>query len=344
MKSIISPSIFLLFAFLACQKETITQSNNAQDFFYVENDGAKMPVLVEGNTASKVIVLFVHGGPGGTAIGFNNDENSTKYLETNYAVAYWDQRAAGTSQGNGKITFDAYVDDMTKVIAVLKHRYGIDSKIFVLSHSWGGLIAPGYLTKGDNQNGIKGWINVAGAHNYYMNDSLTRAYLLSFGKDQIAKNIHKDDWQKVVDFSESNVPNYNYKLSQDFAACAFSAEGYIDDITPNVNGIGGLFSKGYPFSLFWTVSNAGSTQFSNLGEEIIRKEYSSKLNLITTPVLCITGKYDFTVPSGLAEEVMHKISSKKKKMVILQHSGHICMDNEPEAFYREINAFIEANK
>ena len=336
-------SLFLL-CILSCQKEKITINTSIQDLFYVDNDGAKMPVLVEGNTASKIIVLFVHGGPGGTGIGFNNDANISNYLEKNYAVAYWDQRAAGTSQGNGKLVFDAYVEDMTKVIAVLKYRYGSDIKVFVLSHSWGGLIAPAFLTKNNNQNSVKGWINVAGAHNYYLNDSLTRAYLLTFGKDQIAKNIHQAEWQKVVDFCVANVPNYDYKLSQDYSSCAFSAENYIDDINPNTGSINSLFTKGYPFSFFGFISNVGSTQFSSLGNEIIHKEYSSKLNTISIPILCITGKYDFTVPLGLANEVMNKVASKKKKLVILQHSGHICMDNEPEAFYKEVVTFIEDNK
>ena len=338
----------LLFLFLmgilSCQKEKTTIGVTANDLFYVENDGAKMPVLVAGNTASKVMVLFVHGGPGGSGITLNNDENSALYLQKNYAVAYWDQRGSGTSQGNGTLTFDAYVNDMAKVVTVLKHRYGADIKLFIMSHSWGGLIAPGYLTQNNNQSSVKGWINVAGAHNYFMNDSLTRAYLLSFGKDQIAKNIHTADWQKIVDFATPNIPNYDYALSQTYAGCAFSAEGYIDDINSSSMSVGGILSKGYPVSLFWLVSNAGSTQFSALGKDIIHREFSSKLNVITIPVLCITGKYDFTVPKSLAEEVMSKVSSQKKKLVILQHSGHICMDSEPEAFYKEVIAFIEGNK
>jgi pimeloyl-ACP methyl ester carboxylesterase len=335
--------LLLLASIVSCQKEKITLGTSVQDYFYVENAGAKMPVVVEGNTASKIMVLFVHGGPGGTGIGFNNDENSTLYLKPNYAVAYWDQRAAGTAQGNGKLTFDAYVDDMSRVIAVLKHRYGSDIKLFVMSHSWGGLVTPAYLTQSNNQKEVKGWINVAGAHNYFMNDSLTRAYLLGFGKDQITKNIHATEWQKIVNFCESNIPNYDYTMSQTYAGCAFLAENYIDDINSG-SGIGGIFTKGYPFSLFWTVSNAGSTQFSALGKDIIRREFSSKLNVLTLPILCITGKYDFTVPKGLAEEVVNKVASKKKKLVILQHSGHICMDSEPEAFYKEVKAFIEENK
>jgi pimeloyl-ACP methyl ester carboxylesterase len=332
--------------FFSCQREKISIGINAKDLFYVENKGAKMAVLVEGNTASKIIVLFAHGGPGGTAIGFNNDANITNYLEKNYAVAFWEQRAAGISQGNGKLEFDLYVEDMDKVIAVLKYRYGSDAKVFVLSHSWGGLIAPGFLTTGTNQAKVKGWINVAGAHNYYMNDSLTRAYLLSFGKDQIQQNIHKAEWQTIVDFAEANIPNYDYKLSSKYAECAFDAEQYIDSINNPVSGGGptSLFTKGYPFSPAWMLSNVGATLFSNLGNEIIYKEFSSKLSTITIPVLCITGKYDFTVPVGLANEVMNKVSSVKKKLVVLQRSGHICMDNEPENFYNAVIAFIEENK
>ena len=336
--------LLLLFFIASCQKEKTSSGTAIQDLFYVENDGAKMPVLVEGNAASKIMVLFVHGGPGGSGISLNNSADMTTYLESTYAVAYWDQRGAGTAQGNGPLTFDAYVEDMAKVIAVLKHRYGSDIKLFVMSHSWGGLIVPGYLTQNSNQNEVKGWINVAGAHNYYMNDSLTRAYLLSFGKDQIAKNIHTTDWQKVVDYCEANIPNYNYSVSQAYASCAFSAEGYITDIHTSSMNISSVLTQGYPTSLFWMASNTGATQFSALGKDIIRREFSTKLNLINKPILCITGKYDFTCPKGLAEEVMNKVSSKKKKLVILQHSGHICMDNEPEPFFKEVKAFIEENK
>jgi pimeloyl-ACP methyl ester carboxylesterase len=347
MKNLFFPVTIFCFFFASCQKEQITIGENVQDLFYVENKGAKMAVLVEGNTASKIIVLLVHGGPGGTAIGFNNDDNITNYLESKYAVAFWEQRAAGISQGNGKLQLSLYIEDMEKIIAVLKQRYGADSKVFLLSHSWGGLIAPGYLTEGTgaNQNSVKGWINVAGAHNYYLNDSLTRAYLLSFGKEQIRKNIYKTQWDEIVSFAEANIPDYDYKLSSEYAKCAFDAEAYVDSIkNPIGGGPAGLFKKRFPFAPFWMLSNVGATVTSNLGNEIIRAQYSDKLPLITLPVLCITGKYDFTVPAGMADEVMKKIASVKKRLVILQLSGHICMDNEPDNFYKEVIRFIEENK
>ncbi len=331
----------------SCQTESISIGTNVQDYFYLDNQGAKMPILVEGNTASGVMVLWVHGGPGGTAIGFQNDKNSTQYLESNFGVAYWDQRGAGGSQGSNTppLSLDLYADDLKKVVALLKYRYGASTKVFLLSHSWGGLVAPAFLTQGTNQQAIAGWINVAGAHNYALNDSLTRAYLLQFGKTQVAQNIHAAEWQKIVDYAESHIPDGSLAVSQALNLCASQAEGYIADIQTNPGtGASSLFSTDKTaFSFFWTLSNAGATYTSNLNTAILRAEYSSTLNRINRPLLCITGKYDFTVPRGLADEVMLKTASTRKKLLILPHSGHICMDDEPAAFYTAVVDFIKQN-
>ncbi len=345
-KYILLLPIFMLF--ISCQKEQISISTSISDLFYLENQGAKMPVLVEGNTVSKVILIFVHGGPGGTAIGFNNDENISKIVESKYAVAYHDQRAAGISQGSAtsKLTLEQYADDLKKLILVLRKKYGADNKIFILSHSWGGLIAPAFLTEGNNQDLVSGWINLAGAHNYQLNDELTRAYLLSYGKEQIAKNIHVAEWKPIVEFSETHTPDYDFTISSQYNSFGSSVEAYIDDI--NTSGSGGILNlfikKKKGFSTFWMLSNSGATYFSGLTKDILKSNYSDKLSLIKIPVLNMTGKYDFTVPKGLAEEVMQKIGSKKKRLIILQHSGHILMDHEPAIVWGEVVKFVDENK
>jgi hypothetical protein len=62
MRKIFLFMIIILFA--GCQKEKISFSDNASDVFYVENEGAAMRVLVQGNTSSKTFILIIHGGPG----------------------------------------------------------------------------------------------------------------------------------------------------------------------------------------------------------------------------------------------------------------------------------------
>jgi hypothetical protein len=63
MKNIIT-SILIACTFLSCQKEKITLGTNVSETFFANNKGVNMPVHVKGNTASKLILVFVPGGPG----------------------------------------------------------------------------------------------------------------------------------------------------------------------------------------------------------------------------------------------------------------------------------------
>ncbi len=348
MKEFFISTILFFSTFLfSCHKEKISSGNLISDFFYLENKGAKMPVLVEGNIDSEVILIFVHGGPGGTAIGYENTPDISRLLESKYAIAYHDQRAAGISQGSNteKLSVDLYADDLLKLIYVLKKRYGDTKKIFLLSHSWGGLVAPAFLTKGNNQNLISGWINLAGAHNFHLNSALTRQYLLDYGKDQIMKKSFVEEWMRIVKFAEENPVNDTFKNWLDYNMCASEVEAYIPDIKQSNSESEYTFWKPKPaYNLMSSLSNLGSTYVQSLTKDILTISYSEMLSQIRVPVINITGKYDFTVPSGLAKEVMQKIGSVDKSIIIMPNSGHLLMHQEPDALWGETIKFVEKYK
>src|SRR5450759_4517068 len=215
-----------------CQKEKITLSGNASEVFYVENAGASMRVLVQGNTASNTFILVIHGGPGVSSYFYD-----TKYISRNlgdkYAMVYWDQRNAGASQGtsNGsELHLDQMVEDLKKVIQVLKFRYGQDMSLFLLGHSFGGLIAADFVTRPDYQNMIKGLINVDGSHNYPLNDTLTRQMLLNVGQYQVSKKRHVDKWQPIISYCITHQGNFTFEESQQLETYASEVENYIDSI------------------------------------------------------------------------------------------------------------------
>jgi len=54
----------LLCLFIGCRDDEFYKG----DFFYLVNKNAQMPVSVRGNTSSGIFVVFLHGGPGGTAL------------------------------------------------------------------------------------------------------------------------------------------------------------------------------------------------------------------------------------------------------------------------------------
>ncbi len=337
--------IFMCMAILAsCQKEDISFSKQTSETFFVENKGSSMRVLVEGNTAGKVFILLIHGGPGASAYVYNT-EYINQNLEDKYAMIYWDQRNSGASQGtcNGRdLTFDRIIDDVAKVIEVIKKRYGKDIDLFLLSHSFGGLIASGFLTAGDNQSLFKGYINVDGSHNYPLNDTLTKNMLLTIGNQEVANNRHVEEWNEIIDFCNSHPGNFTLYQSHKLEKYASRAEDYIEAVNqikyfPIVlnNSIIGK----YPITSM--LVNLLYSESSDLNIEISTKEFSSSLHRITIPSLVLFGKYDFVCPPELGLDFYTRISSREKKMVISQVSGHNLIYQDKELFSREVTGFIE---
>lgn len=197
MKNIILAISILIISLSACQKEDFTKSGIINDHFFLKSDGQNMPVTVAGNIDSGKLMLIVHGGPGGNALAYRNNYVKTN-IESEFAVVYWYQRFAGNTQGNnGDVHISAYRDDLRKLIHLLKYAYGQDKKIFLFTHSWGGFLAPYFLVEPGNEALVDGWIQIGGAHDYALNDSLTHAMLLKHGKEQMDQNKKVKDWKSI---------------------------------------------------------------------------------------------------------------------------------------------------
>ena len=341
MKQLFIIGIILLIA--GCQKEKITISSDASEVFYVENVGASMRVLVQGNTSSKIFVLVIHGGPGVSSYFYD-----TKYIGNNLgdkcAMVYWDQRNAGASQGsnNGnKLHLDQMVDDLKKVIEVLKYRYGQDMKLFLLAHSFGGLLLADFITRPGFQNLINGLIDVDGSHNYPLNDTLTRQKLLMEGQYQVAQNRHVSEWQPIINYCLSHSGNFNLEESQQLEQYAAEAENYIDSIN-HINIATQVFRYTIPdkYPLTAILSNLMYSEDSNFIKELAVTNFSPALKTVTVPVLVLWGKYDFICPISLGEEFFNRISSIDKRMSVSPKSGHNMMLQDKKFFCNEVASFI----
>ena len=121
------------------------------DYWYFRTDGVDIPVRVEGNLDSGVVLLMLHGGPGGSAVDYNFGLDA-ELLEEAYAVAYYDQRGQGGTHGN----FDASVygvqqvaDDNANLIRAIRARYGEETSVWLYGHSWGGMLGTATLVDTD---------------------------------------------------------------------------------------------------------------------------------------------------------------------------------------------------
>lgn len=340
--------ILFVFFLQACQKENVSIGTDVSETFYVDNKGASMRVLVEGNTASKVILLFVHGGPGSSSYFYNTDYISQN-IEDKYAVAYWDHRNAGASQGNNNadnFNLPVMTEDLEKVIQVLKHRYGNDISIFLLAHSFGGMLTTSFVTQNNNQNLIKGWIYCSASHNYPINDEFTRLALSTYATQQIALGKHTNEWQEILDYCNS-LPSGILSLEQanQLNSYATDAETYFDDVVPfPVMDVIKANALKQNYAIISTFLNLKYSQGAAIQQELRDYDFTNSLNVVTLPILTLYGKYDFICPPALGTDLLNHVSSPDTFSFILPNSGHIGMYQDQELFVEKVNEFIEQFK
>ena len=338
---------FTMFLFTTCQKEKITIGESVSESFYVENNGESMRVLVEGNTLSTVFVIFVHGGPGAGAFMYNTDYISSN-LEDKYAGVYWDERNSGASQGSSNgdnLTLPQMTEDLKKVIQVIKYRYGQGSEIFLLGHSFGGLLTSSFLTTDNNQSMVQGWIFADGSHNYPLNDSLTRQMLLTAGQQQITLNRNRAKWEEIVSYCNTHSVNFSFDESGQLEKYAVDAESYFDEVT-KFNSLK-LFENNavkHNWPLTSMLVNYLYSSEAEINKDLALKEFSSSLYKVTIPVLILFGQYDFVCPKGLGVDLYNNISSSDKKIVISPISGHNIMFQDEVLFCNEVDEFVRMHR
>ncbi len=303
-----------------------------------------MPVLVRGNKNSGVFILFIHGGPGGTALQkvglpvFNDLENS-------YATVFWDQRSSGSSQGNSPLsllTLDQFIEDLDMLVDLIKSKYK-NPEIFFLGHSWGGCLGTAYLTDASRQKKIKGWIEADGAHNNPKADSLSLDWVTSYARNQIAQKTDVDFWNYALSWYRKN-PNFTSDQLEHYAFIE-KANGYVHD--PTIKRMPASF-PGYSFDYIFR-SPADLTMTLTNYNTVIKHFIVSDIDLtvkmknITLPSLILWGQNDGIIPFPMAAQALNALGtiSSQKSVTPLPNSGHDGFYEEPVLFAGAVRAFVE---
>ena len=347
MKGIIGLMIAVSTVLISCKKEA-NISTAMEETFYVRSGGSDMPAFVYGNGSSKVFILVLHGGPGGSGLEYRGGSYSEQ-LEEKYAMVYWDQRHQGNSHGHltaNEVTIDAMVEDTRAVIKSLKDRYGQDISVFLMGHSWGGTLGTAYMIKENYQHELKGWIEVDGAHDIPMLNIELVKMIQTIGGQEVAAGNNISDWQEMIDYVNTlDTNNITFEQSGTLNGYGHRIEGLLSQLKQADNPSTGLLRY-----LFLSPNNpaiSGVTGVSlpeSFMNEVEKKSMTAELNKITIPTLIQWGKYDFVVPPALGYSAYNNISSDNKYLKIYEHSAHSPMNNEPDLFVKDIVDFVEAHK
>lgn len=100
--------------------------------------GIKQYIAITGKDRSLPLLLFLHGGPGGSVMGYA--DRFTDKLREHFVVIQWDQRETGRTlalnASPAPLSLSLFQRDTRELVDLLLKRFG-RQKMYLAGHSWG---------------------------------------------------------------------------------------------------------------------------------------------------------------------------------------------------------------
>lgn len=333
--------ILLGIVFLAaCKKDD--EFLQKGDYYFLENDGAVMPVWVRGNVGSGVFILTLHGGPGASGHEFVLSK-AFRALEEKYAVVYWDQRFAGISQGapsKNSLNVDQFVEDTEKCIQLIRHLYQPKS-LFLLGHSWGGGLGTAYLGRSDHQAGINGWIDVDGSKNDTLEMQYVKQWVLNKAAEKLQLGTEDPEfWNYALEWYAKHPKPVYSDIEPYIFVSAGGGDVYDFEKFNEINKIPyiKLFFQS-PFSIAFLLDKTDISFADGIN-------FTPELNAIQIPSLVLWGQNDGILPVPLSQWTLDQLGTDpaQKQLFTFPQCGHGPHFEHPELFAEKVSAFVEVYK
>lgn len=338
-----------MFLFFACQNNS---GDETIDLLHVVREGASIPAYVYGNTDSETFLIILHGGPGGNGFEYKLGSFSDD-LESRYGVVYTDQRGQGMSQSSTNApvnSLELMTEDVYALALTLREKYGEEIEIFLMGHSWGGLLGTSVMIDEQYSQQFSGWIEVAGAHDFPAVYTNGHFLIDSICNSMIQQDLNATTYEEFLDrLDEVNANEVTLENFSVINGLAFEVEGQllIDEIvesTPPANALDYLQYQFFVNNYLTSLSAGANTNSALFANDLFEVNLTSELNKINTPSLLLWGAYDMVVPYQLGQSAFEEIGTEEKELIIFDRSGHSPMNNETGAFTDQMIEFIEKYK
>lgn len=286
--------------------------------------GIPQSIWFRGVDTRQPAVILLHGGPGISESALFRHYAAA--LEKHFLMVYWEQRGAGRSYHSdiprASMTIAQLERDLDEVVELVRRRFGKD-KVILLAHSWGTELGTIYT---------------------YRHPEKVAAYV---GMGQVAS------------FAEDERVSYEWALTQattrdnrraitELRAMSPGPRSVDDELAKGkwVEAFGGVFHQ--DLSTGKLILAALSTDEANLVDlvkfgqgnrfslESLRPEYSkldlTRYRVFQVPIVFLLGRYDWQVPSVLAEQYFNTIDAPCKRLIWFEQSAHNPPFEEPERF------------
>ncbi|MCJ7932911.1 MAG: alpha/beta hydrolase [Chryseobacterium sp.] len=299
-----------LFIFFFLSMIAVAQSKSYEGFFKT-SDHIKIKYKVSGKGKT---CIYIPGGPGQGYPSFELMGGNS--LEKNMQMVYMDQRGSGESGTSENYHLEKMVQDIEELRQHLKLK-----KVFLLAHSFGGIIAVSYAKKYPQHT--KGLILANVTLHFLNNESVTEQIeygnsLLQVKNRAVSKDSLSSELSKISSALRKKRIGYKF-LTEDIETIKQSDK--IDSLHPRIIDFGrAVISKPEDFPEYYM-------------------DYAPMTRDMRVPVLVITGKKDKAVGTR-----HYKTFQFPNQKVVSIDGGHLLYYEKNKDFVNAVKGFISQVK
>lgn len=306
----------------------IDPKTGIDETMFVTLGGVPQWIQIRGDDRKNPVLLFVHGGPGGTvspvSILFRPWE---KY----FTVVMWDQRDAGkTFARNGadqNMSLPRVSQDGIELAQFLCHHLG-KRKIIVLGHSWGTMVGLGMVVKRPDL--FSAYVGTGQVVSIAEKEPVIYARAM-----ERLRAAHDEDGIRTL--SASGAPPYHsedqmrVERSLSERTDIASERHILRDLLPV-----GLSAPGWSlWDLYWSLQASDYAEDATFDADASYDARKFGMD-VPLPIFIINGALDHITPTDLAKSYFDKVHAPLKQFVVLQDAGHSAVLTEPDVFLREL--------
>jgi pimeloyl-ACP methyl ester carboxylesterase len=256
--------------------------------------GIKQYIQIKGQDDAKPILLFLHGGPGGSLL--RKTDQMTGKLQQHFVVVQWDQRETGETlklnKSPERLTLELFYNDTHELIDTLLKRFQ-KPKLYLAGYSWGSCL--GFYIADKYPGALYAYIAISPVINQWRSDSISLAML----KQTMGKKAHEELSQVKVPFENAEQLYVHRKWLLKQGGEKFASRGLKKS-----------FVQAWAATWFDVWSRASGV---NLFES---------LKTINCPVYFFAGKKDYNTNHSITEEYYNSVSAPKKNLFLFGDAGH----------------------
>lgn len=289
--------------------------------------GHDQDIMIRGASEDAPVLLFLEGGPGGTAIG--RIRNSGTALEETFVVATWDQRGAGKSydalEPASTLTVDQMVDDTLAVTNYLRKRFD-EQKVYLVGSSWGTIL--GTLAVQRAPELFSAYVGTGQMVDPFETDRLMYAESLADAQEQgdegraeALRDLGGPPYDDTLDYPVAIASNpkwtrfehgSDYHASSEYPASLFVAEYTLME---QLRGMGAI-----------------AETFHVLNPQLGRTDFRDDVPSLGVPVYLVEGEHEAAGRETLARDWFDLLQAPSKQWVGFDRSGHTPPFDEPGHF------------